>query len=86
MDYLCQNQISIEQNSFIAELDKEIQEIIKNRLQERILWLARGIDQTIENRKQNGTYKGEFDTATILANAFNDILQGDFGTIFHGKE
>jgi hypothetical protein len=43
------------------------------------LWLARGIDQTIENRKQNDTYKGEFTTAVILANAFNDIFYNQFG-------
>ena len=78
-DYLCQNQITIEQNRFINELAKEINEIIKNRLQERILWIARGIDRTIESRKQKGTYKGEFTTAVILANAFNDIFYHQFG-------
>lgn len=83
-DCLFQNQITIGQNRFIAELAKEIHEIIKNRLQERILWIARGIDRTIESRKQKGTYKGEFDTATILANAFNDILGHVYGENFTG--
>jgi hypothetical protein len=71
--------ITFDQVSDIKYLSRRAHEIIKNRLQERILWLARGIDQTIENRKQNDTYKGEFTTAVILANAFNDIFYNQFG-------
>jgi tRNA(His) 5'-end guanylyltransferase len=71
--------ITFDQVSDIKYLSSRAHEIIKNRLQERILWLARGIDQTIENRKQNDTYKGEFTTAVILANAFNDIFYNQFG-------
>lgn len=71
--------ITFDQKSDIKYLSSRAHEIIKNRLQERILWLARGIDRTIENRKQNGTYKGEFTTAVILANAFNDIFYNQFG-------
>ncbi len=76
--------ISIDENSAFRDIRKEIAEIIQKRLQERLLWLARGIDRTIESRKQKGCYKGEFDTATILANAFNDILGREYGKIFDG--
>ena len=71
--------ITFDQNTDLKYFSREAHEIIKSRLQERILWLARGIDQTIEKRKQNGTYKGEFTAAVILANAFNDIFYHQFG-------
>ncbi len=54
---------------------EEIRKIIHERLEKRISWQAGLIDQTIANRKAKGTYKGEFTTATILANAYNDIFQ-----------
>ncbi len=76
--------ISIGENSAFQDVRKEIAEIIQKRLQERLLWLARGINESIEIRKQKGCYKGEFDTATILANAFNDILGHDYGKNFTG--
>lgn len=84
LDTLTHNQfladaINFDQETDLKYFSREAREIIKNRLQERILWLARGIDQTIEKRKQKGTYKGEFTTAVILTNAFNDIFYHQFG-------
>ena len=84
--YTCTDRLDMEDNSYLIEYRKPIKEIIKDRLQKRLIWLADGIDKTIESRKQKGTYKGEFTTSVIMANAFNDLLHGDFGTIFHGKE
>lgn len=84
--YTCIDRLDMEDNSYLIEYRKPIKEIIKDRLQKRLIWLADGIDKTIESRKQKGTYKGEFTTSVIMANAFNDLLRGDFGTIFHGKE
>lgn len=48
---------------------------IKDLLQNRIFWIANGIDSTIAARKEKGSYKGEFSTAMIIANAFNDIFE-----------
>lgn len=76
--------ISIDENSAFWDIRKEITEVIQKRLQERLLWLARGINESIEIRKQKGIYAGEFDTATILANAFNDILGSEYGKYFDG--
>ena len=76
--------ITPEENLDLNEPAKELNETIQKRLQYRILWLARGIDESISIRKAKGVYKGEFDTATILANAFNDILGRDFGKSFTG--
>ena len=76
--------ISFDQESDIKYLSSRAHEIIKNRLQERLLWLANGIDETIAIRRQKGVYKDEFDTATILANAFNDILGNVYGKNFTG--
>lgn len=84
--YTCTDHLDMEDNSYLIKYRKPIKEIIKDRLQKRLIWLADGIDKTIEFRKQKGTYKGEFTTSVILANAFNDLLREDFGTIFHGKE
>lgn len=83
--YLLSNgDIDIEQNSSILNTRRDIQEAIRKRLQERLLWLARGIDESISIRKAKGIYEGEFDTATILANAFNDILGDTYGKNFTG--
>jgi hypothetical protein len=84
--YTCNDHLDMEDNSYLIEYRKPIKEIIKDRLQNRLIWLADGIDKTIESRKQKGNYKGEFTTSVIMANAFNDLLHGDFGTIFHDKE
>lgn len=54
---------------------KDIRKTIHERLEKRISWQAGLIEQTIAARKANGTYKGEFTTAVILANAYNDIFQ-----------
>ena len=84
-NYLVNNSlISIDENCSFQDVRREIAEIIQKRLQERLLWLARGINESIEIRKQKGVYAGEFDTATILANAFNDILGSEYGKNFDG--
>ena len=53
---------------------KDIRKTIHERLEKRIAWQAGLIEQTIASRKSKGAYKGEFTTATILANAYNDIF------------
>lgn len=58
----------------INESISEIRKIIHERLEKRITWQAGLIEETIASRKTKGTYKGEFTTATILANAYNDIF------------
>lgn len=47
-------------------------------MQQRIKWQAGLIDETIETRNNKGTYKGEFTTAVILANAYNDIFHHQY--------
>lgn len=81
---LSNGDIDIEQNSSILDTRRDIQETIRKRLQERLLWLAKGIDESISIRKDKGVYADEFDTATILANAFNDILGNTYGENFTG--
>ena len=76
--------ITPEESLDLNDIAREINEILQKQLQERILWIAKGIDKTIEIRKQKGVYAGEFDTATILANAFNDILGHVYGKNFTG--
>ena len=53
---------------------KDIRKTIHERLEKRIQWQAGLIEQTIASRKSKGTYKGEFTTEVILANAYNDIF------------
>ena len=81
---LSRSLITPEESLDLNDIVREINEILQKRLQERLLWLARGINESIEIRKQKSVYKGEFDTATILANAFNDILGREYGKIFDG--
>lgn len=76
--------ITPEESLDLNDISWEINEILQKRLQKRILWLANGIDKTIAIRRQKGVYKDEFDTATILANAFNDILSRNFDKNFSG--
>lgn len=76
--------ITPEESLDLNDIAREINEILQKRLQERILWLTNGIDKTIAIRRQKGVYKDEFDTATILANAFNDILSRNFDKNFSG--
>lgn len=69
----------VEQNK-IYDIDgiddqiKDIRKTIHERLEKRIAWQASLIDQIISKRKLNGTYKDEFTTSVILANAYNDIF------------
>ena len=70
----------LEQNKIydIDGIDDQIIDIrraIHERLEKRITWQANLIEQTIASRKNKGTYKGEFTTEVILANAYNDILE-----------
>lgn len=59
----------------INESISEIRKIIHKRLEKRISWQAGLIEQAIASRKSKGTYKGEFTTEVILANAYNDIFE-----------
>ena len=59
----------------INESISEIRKIIHELLEKRIYWQAGLIEETIASRKSNGTYKGEFTTEVILANAYNDIFE-----------
>lgn len=59
----------------INESISEIRKIIHELLEKRIYWQAGLIEETIARRKSNGTYKGEFTTEVILANAYNDIFE-----------
>lgn len=77
--------ITPEESLDLKDIIEEIECILQTRLQCRIFWIARGIDNTIEERTQNGTYKGEFTTSMILANAFNDIIGDTYGKLFEGK-
>ena len=72
----------LEQNKIydIDGIDDQINDIrktIHERLEKRIQWQAGLIDQTISKRKLEGTYKDEFTTQVILANAYNDIFQAE---------
>lgn len=69
---------SFEDVEFIDDTAREIRKIIYDLLEKRITWQATLINQTITSRKAKGTYKGEFTTATILANAYNDIFESEY--------
>lgn len=56
------------------EEKNDVGKLIAKRLQDRIYWMAKIIDGDIEKMKKNGTYKGQFTTSVIIANAFNDIF------------
>jgi len=71
--------IDIDEEEFLNDDIKEISDIIKARLQERLFWIADRLEDTIEARKKAGTYKGEFTIPVILANAFNDIFKVNEG-------
>lgn len=70
--------LDLENVEWLEEIERPIFEIIKNRLQDRIFWIAHQIDDTIEARKKKGTYKDDFTTSVIIANAFNDIFNSEF--------
>lgn len=59
----------------INESISEIRKIIHKLLEKRISWQAGLIEETIASRNTKGTYKGEFTTEVILANAYNDIFK-----------
>lgn len=58
--------------------EKDFSQILHDRMQQRIKWQARFIDDTINHMKNKGAYKDEFTTDVILANAYNDIFQDQF--------
>lgn len=63
---------------FADAFEKDLAQTLHDRMQQRIKWQAGLINETIETRKNKGTYKGEFTTAVILANAYNDIFEHEF--------
>lgn len=77
--------IDIDEEDYLQDKLKEIQAEIFKRLQDRLYWIADRLEDSIEARKKAGTYKGEFTTATILANAFNDIFKNNFEQSFTGE-
>ena len=58
--------------------EKDLEQTLHDRMQQRIKWQAGLINETIQTRKNKGTYKGEFTTAVILANAYNDIFENQY--------
>lgn len=66
-------------SDYLADaFEKDLAQTLHDRMQQRIKWQAGLIDETIETRKNKGTYKGEFTTAVILANAYNDIFDNQY--------
>ena len=66
-------------SDYLADaFEQDISQVLHDRMQQRIKWQAGLIDETIETRKNKGTYKGEFTTAVILANAYNDIFENQY--------
>lgn len=82
--YFLREQNKIHDIDDIDEQIRDIRKTIHERLEKRIAWQAGLIEQTIASRKSKGTYKGEFTTATILANAYNDIFHAEYHT-FSGE-
>lgn len=66
-------------SDYLADaFEKDLAQTLHDRMQQRIKWQAGLIDETIDTRKNKGTYKGEFTTAVILANAYNDIFHHQY--------
>lgn len=66
-------------SDYLADaFEKDLVQTLHDRMQQRIKWQAGLIDETIESRKNKGTYKGKFSTAVILANAYNDIFLNQY--------
>ena len=66
-------------SNYLADcFEQDLGQILHDRMQQRIKWQAERINETIETRKSKGAYKGEFTTAVILVNAYNDIFQNQF--------
>ena len=75
VEFLCEvGAITMDDAEALRDRVRSIENNIKELLKARIKWHAARIDETIEARKTNGTYKGEFTTAVLLANAYNDIF------------
>lgn len=72
--YFQQGVIDLNEKEILDEKSKDIRSEINKLLSDRIKWMAERIEETIQSRKENGTYKNEFTTEIILANAFNDIF------------
>lgn len=72
--YFLHEQNKIYDTDGIDDQISDIRKTIHERLEKRIAWQAGLIEQTIASRKSKGTYKGEFTTEVILANAYNDIF------------
>jgi len=66
-------------SDYLADaFEKDLAQTLHDRMQQRIKWQAGLINETIQTRKNKGTYKGEFTTAIILANAYNDIFHHQY--------
>lgn len=73
--FLCDHGlIDMEQSMELGDGARDIADTIHDLLQKRLMWHAGMLDKSIATRKAKGTYKGEFTTAVILANAYNDIF------------
>ena len=73
-------------NEYLQDcFEKDFHQIIHDRIEQRIKWQAGLIEDTIKSRKNNGTYKGEFTTEVILANAYNDIFEGQYKEFYKEK-
>ena len=80
----CSDRLTPDENDNLAFEIRELKTTVRKLLNDRIKWQAQGIERTIEARKNAGTYKGEFTTAVILANAYNDIFKNDYDYNFDG--
>lgn len=78
--YFLHEQNKIYDTDGIDDQISDIRKTIHERLEKRIAWQAGLIEQTIASRKSKGTYKGEFTTEVILANAYNDIFEATDGS------
>lgn len=80
----CEDRLTLEESDDLTGEIRELKTTVQKLLNDRIKWQAQGIERTIEARKNAGTYKGEFTTAVILANAYNDIFKNDYDYNFDG--
>ena len=71
--------INTSQNEYFQEcFEKDLHQVIYERMNQRINWQAGLIEDAINYKKNNGNYKGEFTTEVILANAYNDIFESQY--------
>ena len=79
--------INTNQNKYFKDcFEKDLHQVIHYRMNERIKWQAGLIEDTINYRKNNGNYKGEFTTEVILANAYNDIFESQYKEFLKEKK